>query len=310
MEKRSVIAQAYRNYVELTAINRRVKDDPKEFVEASEALYAQELLDTAEAIAAAPSKIVLLSGPSSSGKTTTTKRLCQALQTLGIRAHHVEMDHYFLDVDRNDHTLDLESPERMDMTLLHEHLEMLERGEEIEIPHFEFSTGRREGLSGTLKLEKDEIAIFEGIHALNEALYAHASTQPVGVYLSARMRVTENAQVIIEPEWTRFARRCIRDELFRGTDYARTQRLWPNVRRGEVCYIMPDKHRAQLMIDTSLDYELSVLGPRLLANREKLDQAVLEQQGMGTLLQTLARFEPLDPAYVPEHSLLREFIGK
>ncbi|MBE6928738.1 MAG: nucleoside kinase [Ruminococcaceae bacterium] len=311
MEKRSVNTKTYRNYVNLQYINDRALRDPRAFVEESEAVYAEELRDTALAIAAAPSKIVLLSGPSSSGKTTTAKRLRGELSKLGIRAHHVEMDNYFLDTDRNDPTIDLESPERMDMTLLHAHLEALDRGDEVPVPHFDFTTGRRSGKTEPLRLMKDEIAIFEGIHALNDALYDKTSAHaPVGVYLSARMRVVEDDRVIVEPEWTRFVRRALRDASFRGTDIAGTMGLWPNVRRGEVRYIMPFKHRAELMIDTSLDYELCVLAPRMLARRAELDLDLLSAQGMGALPSVLERFLPLDEQFVPQESLLREFIGK
>lgn len=307
MQNRIANTKTYRNHKQLDKINTRVRTDPAGFVAACEALYESTLAQIAGKILASPSNVVMLAGPSGSGKTTTARKLAEHLARSGVRTHTVELDDYFLPLDRSDLTIDWESPERLDITRLSDDLAALERGEEVLLPCFDFTTGMRTDEQIPLRVGHGEIAIFEGIHALNDAVCA--ASHPVTLYCSARMRVRDETHVIFRPEWMRFLRRGVRDGLFRNTALSHTLQRWPDVLQGEQAYIQPFKYRAQIMLDTSFDYEVNLLAPIALEEVEKLDRGALKGLRMGQLSETMKRFEPLDTRFVPEDSLLREFIG-
>ena len=204
----------------LAQINAAVRSDPRGFVQESDAAYDKKIEAAARKIASnlGKSRIVLLSGPSGSGKTTTAKKIEAKLEEMGIHSHAVAMDNYFKTVDpetapRNrEGQIDYESPFCMDMDLLNRHFAALDRGEKILIPKFEFARQMRSDIkSQPLRLGRDEIAIFEGIHALNDIISGR-NPQAAKVYISARSDILgESGEAVFKRTWLRLDRRAVRD---------------------------------------------------------------------------------------------------
>ena len=302
---------------QLQEINKRIQTDVEEFLAECDASYAQRVSLAADKILAnlERSPIVLLSGPSGSGKTTTAMKIAEELQRRGVNSRAVALDNYFKTLNRKtaprtpEGDIDYESPLCLDMDLLDEHFWALSRGEEIVIPKFEFARQMRNDSLGTpMKLEKNEIAIFEGIHALNDDI-AGRHPEATKLYISARSNVNEGAVLRFKGTWMRLTRRAVRDYSFRGTEVGETLEMWANVRRGEKLYISPYKNRADIIFDSSLPYEVSVMRnyavPLLRAVPEENDR----HDELLQLIDAFQYFEPIDPKLVARDSLLREFIG-
>lgn len=302
---------------DLSYINERVRSDARGFCEECEADYAEKIHKTALAVAdnMKRSHLVLLSGPSGSGKTTTAKRLDDELLKLGIEASTISLDNYFLSprVAGSPRTPegepDYESPLCIDWPLLNEHFDELERGEEVLIPHFTFATQTRTTARSTpLKLKKDEIAIFEGIHALNTRI-TERNPEAFKLYVSARSDTYDNGELAFKGTWMRLVRRAIRDDLFRGADAMVTLSMWANVRRGEKAYISPFKDSASIMLDTSLPYEVNAMRDLAAQIFAKAPNGAERYAELTSLLAALDRYEALDTSLIPVDSILREFIG-
>ena len=300
----------------LTELNNAVRSDPKGFAEACDAAFAKKVEDAARKIAdrRKESHIILLSGPSGSGKTTTAMKIEEQLEKMGIQTHTISMDNYFNTIDpetapRNrDGDIDLESPFCLDVDLLNRHFAMLDRGETIHIPKYEFSRQMRSNIqSQPLKLGPDEMAIFEGIHALNDIIVGK-NPHAFKLYIAARSNLVDDEEnVVFQHPWLRLCRRIVRDYKFRGSDAAFTVKMWPNVRRGEKLYISPYKENADLMFDSSLAFEFAVLKPLvvpLLKDLPKSKHAVVSE-----VLHGFERIESMDEDCVAPNSLAREFIG-
>ena len=302
----------------LDQINQAVRQDPAAFMAAGDAAFHEKVCRAADLIQSHRDKspVVLLSGPSGSGKTTTAGMINAELERRGIHTHTISMDDYFLTPDPStaprtpDGEMDFESPLMLDLALLDDHFSRLARGEEILVPHFEFARRMRNDSKGTpLRLGPDEVAIFEGIHALNTTITGK-HPEATRLYISARSDVVDGeGKVCFKSTWMRLTRRAVRDYNFRGTDVKGTLDMWANVRRGEKLYISPYKQTAHMLFDSSLPYEVSVMAcyarPLLAAVPE-------ENQRRHELLELIASFdlfEPIDPATVPAASLLHEFIG-
>ena len=305
---------------QLQEINQSLRTDPKGFLEACDAAY-QSRIDAAvdrilERMKVSP--IVLLSGPSGSGKTTTAMKLEQELERRGVNTHTISMDNYYKTLNRRtaprtpEGDIDYESPLLLDLDLLDDTFSKLSRGEWVVVPKYEFARQMRNDSRGTfLKLDKNEIAIFEGIHALNDDIFGR-HPEATGLYISARSNVLEGEQMRFKGTWMRISRRAVRDYNFRGTDLLETLLMWYNVRRGEKKYISPFKNRANIIIDSSLPYEVSVFANYADALREAVDQIPADNpryQEFHDLVDAFRYFEPVDPALVPPESLIREFIG-
>lgn len=252
---------------QLQEINRRIQTDVVEFLAECDASYAQRVSLAADKILSnlENSPIVLLSGPSGSGKTTTAMKIAEELLRRGVSSRAIAMDNYFVTIDPRtaprtpEGAIDYESPLCMDMDLLSKHFTALSQGEWILVPKFEFARQMRNDSMGTpLKLEKNEIAIFEGIHALNDDI-AGRHPEATKLYISARSNVNEGSALRFKGTWMRLTRRAVRDYSFRGTGVAQTLEMWANVRRGEKLYISPFKNKADIVFDSSLPYEVSVM---------------------------------------------------
>ena len=305
---------------QLQEINESIRTDPKGFLEACDAAYQSRIDSAVDRILERmkESPIVLLSGPSGSGKTTTALKLEQELERRGVNTHTISMDNYYKTLNRKtaprtpEGDIDYESPVLLDLDLLDETFSRLSRGEWVVVPKYEFARQMRNDSRGTfLKLDKNEIAIFEGIHALNDDIFGR-HPEATGLYISARSNVLEGAELRFKGTWMRISRRSVRDYNFRGTDLLETLLMWYNVRRGEKKYISPFKNRANIIIDTSLPYEVSVFANYADALREAVDQIPADNpryQEFHDLVDAFRYFEPVDPALVSPESLIREFIG-
>ena len=302
---------------QLQEINRRVRSGAAEFLAECDESYAQRVSLAADRILSnlEHSPIVLLSGPSGSGKTTTAMKIAEELLRRGVNSRAVAMDNYFLTQDPRtaprtpEGAIDYESPLCLDMELLSQHFAALSRGEEILIPKFEFARQMRNDSLGTpLKLERNEIAIFEGIHALNDDI-AGRHPEAAKLYISARSNINEGAVLRFKGTWMRLVRRAVRDYSFRGAGVAQTLEMWANVRRGEKLYVSPFKNKADIVFDSSLPYEVPVMKHYAVPILKSVPEDNERHDEMLELVKAFDHFQPIDPALVARDSLLREFIG-
>lgn len=302
---------------QLQEINRRIRLDVKGFLEESDAQYAQKVAAATDTILnnLSHSPIVLLSGPSGSGKTTTALKIEEELEKRGVHSHTISMDNYFKSLDPKtaprtpEGDFDFESPHCMDMELLNQHFAALSEGKTIRVPRFEFARQmRNDALGIPLHLGKNEVAIFEGIHALNDEC-AGRNPQATGLYISARSDILEGNDLCFKGTWMRLTRRVVRDYNFRGTDAADTLGMWANVRRGEKLYISPFKHRAKFIFDSALPYEVSVMKHYAVPILEAVPRENSRRKELLELIDSFANFETINPDLVAPSSLLREFIG-
>ncbi len=301
---------------QLKEINQRIREDVKGFLEECDAEYGKKIAQAADRIIEniGKSPVVLLSGPSGSGKTTTAMKVEEELRRRGIGSHTISMDNYFKSLDRRtaprneQGEIDFESPLLLDMELLDAHFTALAKGEEILIPKFAFARQMRDTAVTPLRLGKDEVAIFEGIHALNDNI-AGRHNEATCMYISARSNVCDGEQLRFKGTWMRLARRAVRDYNFRGTGVEETMAMWANVRRGEKLYISPFKGRADIILDSSLPYEVSVMKNYAKPLLEAVPQGNERYQELLDLIDGFRWFEEIDPALVAKDSLIREFIG-
>ena len=238
----------------------------------------------------------------------------EQLEKMGIQTHTISMDNYFNTIDpetapRNrDGDIDLESPFCLDVELLNRHFSMLDRGETIHIPKYEFARQMRSNIqSQPLKLGPDEMAIFEGIHALNDIIVGK-NPHAFKLYIAARSNLVDDEEnVVFQHPWLRLCRRIVRDYKFRGSDAAFTVKMWSNVRRGEKLYISPYKENADLMFDSSLAFEFAVLKPLVVPLLQDLPRS--KHAVVSEVLHGFERIESMDEDCVAPNSLAREFIG-
>lgn len=300
----------------LTQLNEAIHSDPRAFVEECDAAFAKKVENAAKRIAGhrTESHIILLSGPSGSGKTTTALKIEEQLEKMGIETHTISMDNYFNTVDpetapRNrEGAIDFESPFCLDVDLLNRHFTMLDRGETIHVPKYEFARQMRSDiLSQPMRLGPDELAIFEGIHALNDIIVGK-NPRAFKLYIAARSNlVDDTGAIVFQHAWLRLCRRIVRDFKFRGSDASFTLKMWANVRRGEKLYISPYKENAHIMFDSSLAFEFAVLKPYVVPLLEAIPAGKYDV--VADMLRGFEKIEPLDDAYVAPDSLAREFIG-
>lgn len=302
---------------QLEDINFRTVADPKGFVEESDAEYQKKVEHAADLISEnwKKSPIVLLSGPSGSGKTTTAMKIAGELNKRGIGTHYVSMDNYFKTIDpataprTPEGEIDLESPLCLDMELLNRHFDMLAKGERIFVPKYEFSRKMRiQDPSASIKLDSDEIVIFEGIHALNDMITGK-HREAFKLYISARSNVEFNGQVVFKGTWFRLVRRMVRDHLFRGSDPAETMSMWANVRRGEKLNISPFKDKADFQFDSSLPYEPAVFNTIATELFSTVPEGIERYEELRSVLPAIQLFGHISEELVAPDSLIREFIG-
>ena len=304
------------NAIAIQDVNERIHASPESVVIDAEAQYDRSLRDLADVICrqAFSRPIILISGPSASGKTTTACRLEQILDAAGYESHTLSMDNYYSDGIKNKDIVDqfgnpdYESPARLDIDLLNTQLDQLARGEEVELPEFDFAAQKQRKSGRTLRRKPHELIIMEGIHALNPDVIGSAHDTAVRIYLSVRTRITKEDRKL-HPSLIRFARRLIRDNRTRGRAPEESCKMLSSISRGENLYIMPFKHYADHELDTFMCYELSVYRPFILDTVRKLTEIAPADSGIPMLLEFLEQLEPMEPAWIPEQSVVREFIG-
>ena len=301
----------------LTEINYRTISDPKGFLEESDAAYNAKVATAADRIIAnlKRSPIVLLSGPSGSGKTTTAMKIADELNRRGVGTHNVAMDDYFRTVTPEtvprtpEGEMDLESPLCLDMELLNRHFDMLSRGERIYIPKYEFARQMRVQEPGkSLRLGKDEVVVFEGIHALNDMITS-VHPEAFKLYISARSDVTFKGARVFKRTWFRLVRRMVRDYNFRGSDPQDTMRMWGNVRRGEIAYISPYKDKADYQFDSSFPYEMAVFNNTATRLFQSVPEGIERFEELRQVLPALQLFGVINKDLVAPDAMIREFIG-
>lgn len=304
-------------HVKLDDINERCRRDPAGFVAQSEQSYTNVIESVAERICEnrCERTILLLNGPSSSGKTTTARRIRDAIARRGVESHSISMDDYYLsrhtyEVPKDEEGRnDLESPLCMDLPMLSNHLAALCKGETIEVPAYDFMRHIRTGETHEVRLEKGQIAVIEGIHALNDVLMAKVREYSMGIYMAVGTQVVLSNNWRLAPHVLRFIRRAIRDKNFRDSPVPETIDMWRSVRRGERLYIHPHVSSADFLMNTYLPYEDCILMNQLRRDAEPYHQE-MERAGLEDLVRALDRFEPLeDLSLIPEDSIMHEFIG-
>lgn len=288
---------------------------PEQLIGNGEKIYAEQIENAARGIFENREKrpVVLLSGPSGSGKTTSAHRIAVLLADMGCTAHTISMDNYFLPMHENEAArdengnIDFESPMRLDIPLFKKHLEMLFKGEEIDIPSFDFAKQER-GSGMPLKRTRGDIVILEGIHALNPLVTGNSESFTTCVYVSVRTRISDSDK-LLHPSKIRLMRRLMRDKLYRGRSITETFEFFKSVERGENLYIMPYKNRADFDIDTFIEYEPLVYRDILLPELEEASPCYADYSDYADIEHFLRLLSPVDSSFVPENSLIREFIG-
>ena len=294
------------------------KRNIRDYVRIAEAHQARKMSDIAEQIYERKDtvKTVLIAGPSSSGKTTSAKRLSIELLVLGIKPIAISLDNYYVGNDRTPKDEkgdpDYECLEALDIPLLNDHLLALYRGEEVTVPEYDFKTSMRSGTPGK-KIRMDErrtVLIVEGIHALNDDLTPDIPRDTkFKVYVSALTQLNLDGHNRIPTSDNRLLRRMVRDYQFRGKDAAGTIKMWPNVQAGERKHIFPYQNTADAAFNSALDYELSVLKYYADPILRAVKPGQREYAEASRLYSFLENFAPISPQFVPGTSILREFIG-
>lgn len=281
----------------------------------SEALQENKICRIAETIKARGSvRLVLISGPSSSGKTTFSKRLSVQMMVCGLRPCPISMDEYFLPrketpLDENGN-YDYESINALNLPLLSEHLEKLFSGEEVELPHYDFQSGLSVKSGKKLKLAPNDVLIMEGIHALNPKLTETIDPDlKFKIYVSALTTIQLDDQNYISTTDNRLLRRIVRDYKYRGYSALDTIRRWPDVRRGEHKWIFPYQEEADVMFNSALLFELAGLRTQALPLLEMVPENAAEYSEAYRLRKFLNYINPINIKNLPPISLLREFMG-
>lgn len=293
------------------------KGEGPDVIRIAEALHEKKIAQIADMIAERRDEIsiILIAGPSSSGKTTFAQRLRTQLLVNGVRPYPISLDDYFVDRDHTPldetNTPDFEHIEAIDLPLFNRHLLKLIQGEEVEIPTFNFAVGTREYSGKRIRVEKNQPLIIEGIHGLNEQLTQSIPRKnKFKIYVSALTALNVDRHTRIHTTDTRLLRRIVRDSQFRGTDALTTIRRWPSVRRGEDRNIFYLQEEADTMFNSSLVYELAVLKEYAEPILQKIEQSESEYIDAKRLLTFLSCFVSMVPDQVAFNSILREFIGQ
>ncbi len=289
---------------------------PEIFISKCEERYNNKIKNIAQLIfEREESEIVMIAGPSSAGKTTTAKKLREQLSSLGIGSYTVSLDDFYLD-NRDaprfpDGTPDFETVECLDIPCFCEKMsELLQKGE-TDLPEFDFLKGERKPLKNHIRIGPKDVIIVEGLHALNPVITdVLPSNRLLKIYINISSRIyDEKNNIILNKRNMRFIRRLVRDYKFRGSSVENTYKMWIKVRYGEDTYLFPFKDNADIKINTIHLYETCVLkntAIELLKDVNKNSEYYCESQ---RLIRSLMKFPEIDKAFVPDNSLLREFIG-
>ena len=286
-----------------------------QLIQLSEALQEKKIAQIADEIARRKSvKMVLIAGPSSSGKTTTCKRLSLQLAVNGINPVGISLDDYFLDREQTpkdeNGDYDFEHLHALNLPLLNEHLKALFNGEEIELPRYNFQKGKSEWSGKKLRLKGNEMLVLEGIHALNPELTGDIPEEKIfRVYASALTTILLDSHNYVPTTDNRMLRRIIRDHKYRGVTAQETIRRWPSVRKGENRWIFPYQENADAMFNSAMLFELAVIKQQAEPLLEQVPESCEEYSEAYRLRKFLKYIKPIPEDQIPPTSLLREFLG-
>lgn len=287
----------------------------REIVLVSEALHEQRVSQIADQIAQRKNgvRLVLIAGPSASGKTTFSKRLSVQLLAHGIHPFPLALDNYFVnreDTPRDEHgEYNFEALEAVDISLLNEHLTALMKGERVQLAHFNFKTGRREA-GPVVQLRPDHVILLEGIHGMNPDLVPSIPKEKTfRIYVSALTQLNLDRYNRVPTTDTRLIRRLVRDATYRNYSAEETLNRWESVRRGEKRYIFPYQENADVMFNSALVYDLAVLKSKAEPLLQQIEPDSPRHVEAKRLLTFLRWFEPCDADLIPDNSILREFVG-
>lgn len=304
------------NVANVSELNAWVKSGKiADLIRISEALHEKKLANIADMIASDREKrIVLIAGPSSSGKTTFAQRLGIQLRVNGIEAVTLSMDNYFVNREENprdeDGNYDFECLEAIDVKLFNEQLTALLNGEEVSLPTFDFATGTRQYLGNFARLKENQVLVIEGIHGLNEKLTESIPrSKKFKIYISALTALNIDDYNRISTTDSRLLRRMLRDSKYRSHSATATLKMWPSVRRGEEKYIFPYQEEADVMFNSSLVYEIAVLKTYVEPLLADVGRDEPEFSEAKRLYEFLGYFLPIEKDDIPINSIIREFIG-
>ena len=290
-------------------------DHATDIINISEALQEKKIAKIAEEIASRKGvKLVLLAGPSSSGKTTSCKRLSIQLAVNGLKPLQISLDDYFVDREKTPKDAsgeyDYESIYALDLDLINEQFNALFRGEEVELPKYDFQSGKSKKSGNRLKMNDNNVLVVEGIHALNPELTAHIPQEQIfRVYASALTTILLDNHNYIPTTDNRLLRRIIRDYKYRGVSAQETIHRWPSVRAGENKWIFPFQENADAMLNTAMLYELAVIKTQAEPLLQQVPENCEEYAEAYRLLKFLKYFKGIPYNNLPPTSLLREFLG-
>lgn len=290
-------------------------DHSIDLINISEALQEKKIAHIADEIAKRKGvKLILLAGPSSSGKTTTCKRLSIQLIANGLRPLQISLDDYFVDRELSPRDekgdYDFESIHALNLKLINEQFNALFHGEEVELPRYDFPTGKSVKSGNKLKMEDNNVLVVEGIHALNPELTAQIPEElKYRVYVSALTTILLDDHNYIPTTDNRLLRRIIRDYKYRGVDARETIRRWPSVRAGENKWIFPFQENADVMFNSAMLFELAVIKQQAEPLLEQVPENCSEYSEAYRLLKFLKYIKPIPNTDIPPTSLLREFLG-
>ena len=324
-EKMFDVFHQYQSWVEIMGVptvgqlnSKVLAGDASELIKIAEAFHENKLAQVAGCVAEANRergvRLVLISGPSSSGKTTFAKRLGVQLRVLGLNPVLISLDDYFVDREKTPRDengeYDYEALGAIDLEQFNDHLKRLERGESVDIPRYDFISGTRQWHDNPLQLDERSVLIVEGIHGLNPALTPGVpESRKIKIYVSCFTSVALDNVSRIATSDNRLLRRLTRDYRTRGNDALSTLARWESVRRGEEKHIFPYQENADVMFNSSLFYEISVLRRFAEPILREVPDTVPEYGEAKRMLKFLDNFIPISPEEIPPTSLLREFIG-
>lgn len=324
-EKMFDVFHQYQSWVEIMGVptvgqlnSKVLAGDASELIKIAEAFHENKLAQVAGCVAEANRergvRLVLISGPSSSGKTTFAKRLGVQLRVLGLNPVLISLDDYFVDREKTPRDengeYDYEALEAIDLEQFNDHLKRLERGESVDIPRYDFISGTRQWHDNPLQLDERSVLIVEGIHGLNPALTPGVpESRKFKIYVSCFTSVALDNVSRIATSDNRLLRRLTRDYRTRGNDALSTLARWESVRRGEEKHIFPYQENADVMFNSSLFYEISVLRPYAEKILREVPDTVPEYDEARRMLKFLKNFTPIPPDEIPPTSIIREFIG-
>lgn len=302
---------------DVSGLNEKIQSgEIKDIILVSEGLHEKKISRIADSIFEniIQRKLIMIAGPSSSGKTTFSKRLSIQLRVLGLKPYNMSMDDYFIDRDhtpkKKNGDYDFESINAVDLKLFNEHLNLLFKGEEIDIIKYDFLTGKRQNTGKRYKMEENSILLVEGLHGLNEEVtYSIEKKLKYKIYVSALTQLNLDFHNSIYVSHIRMLRRIIRDHRHRGWNAESTILMWPSVREGEERNIFPFQEEADIMFNSTLIYEMSLIKKYAEPLLKEITKESPTYVTATRLLKTLGYFETGDEDIVPKNSIIREFIG-